>query len=118
MEGSGWVNSEEYLEQWQISRRWWPTKPTGCRNTLLVLWDWFPFADRTRCSGRSRSNFVSNRMGMFRLLSTPVRGKVCGSTSENYETFQRKQPVSWNIFELQNFRLRSLSATECERNVW
>jgi hypothetical protein len=32
-----------HVRPWQIARRWWPTKRTECRNTLWVLWDWFPF---------------------------------------------------------------------------
>jgi len=51
-------------------------------------------------------------------MSAPLSGEVCGSISDNCEIFQRKQPVSWNSFELGTFRLRSLSATELERNVW
>jgi len=76
------------------------------------------FTDRTQCSGRTRSNFVSNCMGTFSLLSTPLSGKVRGSISENCEKFQRRHPVSWNSFEQGTFRLRILSATEFERNVW
>ena len=118
MERSGGVISERYLDQWHIARRWWLTKRTGCRNTLWVLWDWFPFLLTTQCSGRSRNNFVSNCMRTFSLMSAPLSGEVCGSISDNCEIFQRKQPVSWNSFELGTFRLRSLSATELERNVW
>ena len=77
------------------------------------------FADRSQCSGKFVSNFVSNSAETFSFLSSPLSGKVCGSNSENYVSFQRKQPASWNNFKNKRLsRLRSLSATEFERNLW